>query len=110
MDSIETILRENRELPPSESFRRAANHSDPQAFEKLWQDAQKDPVAFWEKAAEEVHWFERWKAPLEWTPPFARWFTGGKTNAAYNCLDRHLEAGRGDKLALVWEAEDGSVE
>ncbi|HSG29123.1 MAG TPA: AMP-binding protein, partial [Candidatus Krumholzibacterium sp.] len=58
-----------------------------------------------EQAEKYVHWFKKWDKTLEWNPPFAKWFLGGKTNIAYNCLDKHLEDGRADKVAIIWEGE-----
>src|SRR5215813_3558555 len=57
--------------------------------------------------AEELHWFKRWDKVLEWNPPHAKWFIGGKTNLSYNCLDRHLVTERRNKAALIWEGEPG---
>ena len=67
-----------------------------------------DPPAFWAKLAkEELHWFEPFTQALKWDEPQAEWFVGGKTNASYNCLDKHVAAGRGDRTALIWEGEPG---
>lgn len=107
--SIETFLKETRNFPPPEDFIASARISDPVRFDEVWQKSQQNPSEFWEKAAEQIHWFKRWDKLLEWNPPFAKWYLGAKTNAAYNCLDRHLAAGRADKLALVWEGEDGTT-
>jgi acetyl-CoA synthetase len=65
------------------------------------EDARTDPDAFWDKAAQAIPWFERWDSVFEWTPPTFRWFSGGKTNLAWNALDHHVEAGRGGHAALV---------
>ena len=67
------------------------------------------PEAFWEEFARELDWIEPWQTVLEWTPPHAKWFVGGKLNAAYNCLDRHLAGPRRNKAALVWEGEPGDA-
>ena len=73
-------------------------------------DRAQDRLAFWEEEAKNLSWFEKWRTVLEWNPPFARWFDGGRINASYNCLDRHLEAERGDKTAIIFEGEHGDSE
>ena len=100
---IESLLREDRTFPPSEEFRKQANIADP----KVYEEAQRDPEAFWAKFAEELHWIRKWDKVLEWDPPYAKWFTGGKLNVSYNCIDRHLTLGRRNKAALIWEGEPG---
>ncbi|HXG41719.1 MAG TPA: acetate--CoA ligase [Dehalococcoidia bacterium] len=102
---IEALLKEGRTFPPPEEFRRRANVQDPGVYE----EAERDPLAFWSRWAEELHWFQRWQQVLEWDPPWAKWFVGGKTNLAYNCLDRHLTGARRNKAAIVWEGEPGDV-
>ena len=100
---IEALLQEDRTFPPSEEFRKQANIADP----KVYEEAQRDPEAFWAKFAEELHWFRKWDKVLEWDPPYAKWFIGGKLNVSYNCIDRHLTSGRRNKAALIWEGEPG---
>ncbi len=73
--------------------------------ESIYAEAKADPVAFWEKHAEEIHWFKRWEKAYEFAPEAYKWFVGGKLNLSYNCLDRHIEAGNGDRIALIWEPE-----
>ena len=101
--SIDALLQEERSFPPPPAFAAAANLSDPAIYER----AAQDPAAFWAGLAEELHWFRPWDAVLDWQPPFAQWFIGGQLNAAYNCLDRHIAAGRRNKAAIVWEGEPG---
>jgi acetyl-CoA synthetase len=100
--SIDVLLTENRQYPPTPEFSRTANVADP----TIYQEADADPEAFWAKCAEELHWFKHWDTVLEWNVPWAKWFSGGKINASYNCLDRHLET-RGQKTAIIWEGEFG---
>ena len=100
---IEALLHEDRTFPPSEEFRKQANIADP----KVYEEAQRDPEGFWAKFAEELHWFRKWDKVLDWDPPHAKWFIGGKTNVSYNCIDRHLTSGRRNKAALIWEGEPG---
>ena len=101
--TLDTLLTEDRTFPPPAGFARDALVSDPEVYAR----ADADPEAYWAKWAEELHWFRRWDRVLEWTPPYAKWFVGGKLNAAHNCLDRHVDAGRGGKTALMWEGEPG---
>ena len=101
--NIEALLQEDRRFPPPEEFAKQANVRDPGIYE----EALKDPEGFWARFAEELDWFKKWDKVLEWDPPFAKWFVGGKINVSYNCLDRHLTTARRNKAALVWEGEPG---
>jgi len=101
--ALDTLLQEDRSFPPPPQFAARANAADPGVYAR----AAANPEAYWEQWAERLHWFRRWDRVLEWNPPIARWFLGGKLNAAYNCLDRHVEAGRGGKTAFLWEGEPG---
>ena len=103
-DSISNLLSETRTFAPTPEFAEAAN-----VKEGSYEEAAKDRLAFWERQAERLDWFERWKTPLIWEPPFAQWFVGGKINASYNCLDRHVIAGRGDRVAIYFEGEPGDT-
>lgn len=86
----------------TEEFRSKALYSDAAIYDKA-----EDRLAFWEERAGTLSWFEKWNSVLEWNPPFAKWFDGGKINASYNCLDRHLEGSRRDKAAIIFEGEHG---
>ena len=101
--NLDTLLLEERRFPPPPDFVSRAHVKDA----AVYAEAEADPEAFWARWAEELHWYRKWDRVLEWNPPYAKWFVGGKLNAAYNCVDRHVEAGRGDKRALVWEGEPG---
>ena len=101
--NIDALLQENRKFPPPEDFSKQANVRDPAIYE----EALKDVEGFWAGFAEELEWFRRWDKVLDWKPPFAQWFVGGKINVSYNCLDRHLKTERRNKAALVWEGEPG---
>ena len=97
-------LLEQETFEPPEEFVKNALLSDP----KIYEEAAADPVAWWERHAEGLHWFEKWDTALDDSdPPFYKWFTGGKLNASYNCLDRHVEAGNGDRVAFHWRGEEG---
>ncbi|CAI8034949.1 Acetyl-coenzyme A synthetase [Geodia barretti] len=100
---IETLLQEDRTFPPPESFAQNANIKDPGVYE----EARKDPEAFWARFAGELDWFQEWDQVLDWNPPNAKWFVGGKLNASYNCIDRHLKTARRNKAAIIWEGEPG---
>jgi acetyl-CoA synthetase len=100
---IEKLLDQEKFEPPEE-FKENALWSDPSVYE----EANKDWKGWWAKQAEELHWFEKWDEVLDDSnPPFYKWFNGGKINASYNCLDRHVEAGNGDRIAFHWRGEEG---
>jgi len=103
MTDIDTLLQENRKFPPSEEFRRSAFISSPQIYD----EAARDPEAYWAKKAGELEWMRKWDKVLDWKPPHAQWFIGGKLNASVNCLDRHLNGPRRDARAIIWEGEPG---
>jgi acetyl-CoA synthetase len=101
--TLDNLLTESRTFPPSEEFAQQAN-----AKADLYQQADADREAFWAEQARELHWDTEWNQVLDWSnPPFAKWFVGGKLNVAYNCVDRHVEAGNGDRVAIHWEGEPG---
>src|ERR687890_626183 len=91
-----------RVYDPPEEFAKNANIQDPE----IWDKAAEDYEGFWESWAKELHWFQEWDQVLNWEPPFAQWFVGGKTNPAYNCLDYQVEQGNGDKNALIWVGDE----
>ena len=105
-DTIESLLAEGRTYPPPAAFTADALVADT----GVYAEADADSEAFWaEQAGELLDWFEPWHTVLEWDLPFAKWFVGGKLNASYNCLDRHVDAGRGDQVAYHWEGEPGDT-
>ena len=103
--AIESSLHENRVFPPAPDFARKARIGSMDEYRRMYQESIDQPDAFWARIAGELHWFKRWEKVLDWNLPYAKWFVGGKTNLAYNCLDRQIDAGRGDKTAILWEAE-----
>ncbi|MCC6483627.1 MAG: acetate--CoA ligase [Armatimonadetes bacterium] len=105
MRAIEALLQENRSFSPSAEFASTAILNDPAIYDV----AAKDPVAFWAEAARELHWFKPWDKALEWKAPDAQWFAGGKINACYNCVDRHISTPRRNKAAIIWEGENGET-
>ncbi|HEU4800758.1 MAG TPA: acetate--CoA ligase [Gemmatimonadales bacterium] len=100
-DQLDTLLAENRRFPPAPEFSAAAN-AQPGIYA-----AGEDSQGFWADQARKLDWIQPWSTVLEWQEPHAKWFVGGKLNAAVNCLDRHVAAGRGGRAALIWEGEPG---
>jgi acetyl-CoA synthetase len=105
---IESSLQEQRVFPPPAEFARHAHVKSLEEYQTLYRESIDDPEGFWGKMAQGLHWFKKWDTVLDWKSPNAKWFVGGKLNAAYNCLDAQIEAGRGDKTALLWEGEPES--
>nr|WP_221308850.1 acetate--CoA ligase [Nocardiopsis mwathae] len=101
---MSNLLQESRRFPPPADLAAHAN-----ATAGTYEAADTDRLGFWEEQARRLTWDRPWDTVLEWNPPFAKWFTGGTLNAAVNCLDRHVEAGRGDRVAYYWEGEPGDT-
>ena len=99
---FDTLLSEQRRFPPSPDFAADAN-----ATGALFDQANADRLAFWAEQARMLDWMEPWQSVLEWTPPHAKWFSGGRLNVAANCLDRHLKGARRNKAAIIFEGEPG---
>ena len=100
---FDDLLREDRAFSPSPEFRARAQVKD----DSIYAEAERDPEAFWARFAGELEWFRTWDRVLDWQPPHARWFVGGKLNASVNCLDRHVRGPRRNKAAIIWEGEPG---
>src|SRR3954453_3959447 len=99
---LEELLGQER-FPPPEGFKEHAVVDDPAIYEQA-----EDYEGFWAERAEALHWDTKWDQVLDWSnPPFAKWFVGGKLNVAYNCVDRHVEAGNGERVAYHWRGEEG---
>jgi acetyl-CoA synthetase len=107
--SIESISKESRVFEPPADFAKQAKVGSREEYEQLYRRSIEEPEAFWAEQAKQLHWFEEPRSVLEWEPPKARWFAGGKTNIAYNCLDRHVTGGKADKRCIVWEGEPGEL-
>ena len=104
-EALANLLNETRQFPPPAELAANAN-----VTADAYAEAAGDRLAFWERQAGRLHWARQWDQVLDWsTAPFAKWFVGGQLNVAYNCLDRHVEAGRGDKVAIHWEGEPGDT-
>ena len=101
---LSALLHETRIFPPPESLAKDAN-----AQPGIYAEAQADPLGFWEAQAKRLTWAEPWSQVLEWQVPYAKWFVGGKLNVAVNCVDRHVAAGLGDRVAFYWEGEPGDT-
>ncbi|MFI5955598.1 acetate--CoA ligase [Cryptosporangium sp. NPDC051539] len=102
--TLSNLLREERTFAPPAAFAEAAN-----VKEDAYERARNDRIGFWEEQARRLDWAEPWHTACEWNAPFAKWFVGGKLNVAYNCVDRHVEAGNGDRIAIHWEGEPGDT-
>jgi acetyl-CoA synthetase len=105
--NITSVLKETRQFPPLAGFSSRAHVKSLADYEALWQRAKDNPEGFWGEQAAALHWFRPWDKVLVWNEPHAQWFVGGKINACYNCLDRHLAGPRKDRPALLWEGEPG---
>ncbi len=104
-ESLENLSTESRLYPPSAEFAAQAN-----AKAQMYSDASADRLKFWESQAERLSWHKKWNQILDWSnAPFAKWFVGGELNVAYNCVDRHVESGHGDQVALYFEGEPGDT-
>ncbi|MHB1560941.1 MAG: acetate--CoA ligase [Isosphaeraceae bacterium] len=105
--SITSVLTETRVFPPPEAFARQAHISSLEQYQAMWEHARDDPEGFWAEQARTLHWDQPWEKVLDWNPPFAKWFVGGRLNASYNCVDRHCLGPNRNKAALIWEGEPG---
>ncbi|MEM8496315.1 MAG: acetate--CoA ligase, partial [Planctomycetota bacterium] len=105
MSGTESLLAESRRFDPPADFAKDAHIGSIEQYEQLHRRSLEDPDGFWAEEASKHHWFEPWTKVLEYEAPDAKWFVGGKTNLAYNCLDRQIHNGLGDQTAIVWEAE-----
>ena len=98
---LSNLMHEERHFDPPAELAKNAN-----VTAEVYEEADRDRLAFWGKQAERISWAEPFTEVLDWSnPPFAKWFVGGKLNAAYNCVDRHVEAGNGDRVAYHWVGE-----
>ncbi|HSE83841.1 MAG TPA: acetyl-coenzyme A synthetase N-terminal domain-containing protein, partial [Thermodesulfobacteriota bacterium] len=100
---IADLLKEKRTFSPNKEFKEKAIVNS----ESVYNKAKRNREAFWEDFAEELDWFKKWRKVLDWRPPHVKWFIGGKLNVSYNCVDRHVNTGRRNKAAIIWEGEPG---
>ncbi len=109
-DAIESILHEDRQFAPPAEFTANALISSEEHYQEMWQQAKDDPTTFWgDLATSELDWFQPFDSVMEGDMPETKWFQGGKINASYQCLDRHLTTWRKNKAAIVWEGEPGDT-
>ena len=100
-----SILEEKRIFEPSDRVRMGAYIKSMEEYRRLYQRSISDPEGFWGELAEQLDWYKKWDKVLEWdfNKPEVKWFSGGKLNVSYNCLDRHLNSWRSNKVALIWQ-------
>ncbi|RME68187.1 MAG: acetate--CoA ligase [Nitrospirae bacterium] len=107
---FDVLMSEQRKFPPPKEFSERAHIKSMEEYEKMYRRSVEDPEGFWAEMAEEhLHWYKKWDKVLEYDfqKPYVKWFIGGKLNASYNCLDRHLNGPRRNKAAIIWESDDG---
>jgi len=108
MSAIESVLQETRLFPPSPEFAQGAHISSEEQYQQMWNRGKEDPAGFWgDLARSELDWFQPFDTVMEGKMPETKWFLGGKINASFQCLDRHLKTARKNKAALIWEGEPG---
>ena len=108
-NDIQSSLKEQRLFAPPADFSAKAHVPSMAEYDRLYEEADRDPEGFWGKIAGELDWFEPWTKVLEWEAPWAKWFVDGKLNISHNCLDRHLTGARRNKAAIIWEGEPGEI-
>ncbi|MEM9079197.1 MAG: acetate--CoA ligase [Verrucomicrobiota bacterium] len=108
-ENIESHLHEDRIFKPAKEFSKTARISSLAEYKKLYRESIDKPHLFWAREAKELSWQKQWTKVLDWKPPYAKWFLGGKLNVAANCLDRHLDGPRANKAAIIWEGEPGET-
>jgi acetyl-CoA synthetase len=106
---IQSTLSEHRVFDPPSEFSSRAHIGSMADYERLYEEADRDPETFWARIAGEIEWFEPWTKVLDWNVPWAKWFVGGKLNLSHNCLDRHAATWRKNKAAIIWEGEPGEI-
>ncbi|MCC6353863.1 MAG: acetate--CoA ligase [Verrucomicrobiae bacterium] len=106
--NIESKLKERRVFRPHRAFASKAQIRSMAQYRRMWRESVQHPERFWGRAAKEhIAWFKAWRKVLDWKPPFAQWFVGGKLNVSHNCIDRHATGPRRNKAAILWEGEPG---
>jgi acetyl-CoA synthetase len=103
--NIESAQQETRVFPPPAGFVARARVNSREEYVRMHRQSVDQPEAFWSGIAQHLHWSKNWDKVLEWNPPFAKWFVGGKLNVSYNCVDLQIDRGLGDKTAILWEGE-----
>ena len=108
-EDFTSVLKEKRVFNPSKRFRQQAHIKSMREYKKIYKKSIENPEKFWAEKSEQLHWFKKWKTVLKSNGDFFKWFEGGKINVCYNCLDENISKGNGNKVALLWEAEDGKT-
>jgi len=108
-ENFTSVLKESRVFKSSKEFSSKAHIKSLDGYKRIYDKSIKNPEKFWAEKAEQLSWFKKWNKVLTKKDVFFKWFVGGKLNVAYNCLDRYVQTGKGKKIALIWEAEDGQV-
>jgi len=108
-EDFTSVLKEKRIFEPSKNFSKNAQIKSMQEYKKIYQQSIKSPEKFWAEKAKQLHWFKKWKRILRKDNDFYKWFEHGKLNVCYNCLDKNITEGKSEKIALIWEAEDGQT-
>ena len=109
-ENIQSTLQETRSFPPTAEFAKQANISTEAQYQQMFEQAKNDPATFWGDLADKnLHWFKKWDHVIQGQMPETKWFVGGKINASYNCIDRHLTTWRKNKAAIIWEGEPGDT-
>jgi acetyl-CoA synthetase len=108
-ENIQSTLQETRSFAPPADFAKLANINSEAQYQEMWNRAKDDPAGFWGDLASNLHWFKKWDHVLQGAMPDTKWFVGGKINASYNCIDRHLLTWRKNKAAIIWEGEPGDT-
>ncbi|HSH38971.1 MAG TPA: acetyl-coenzyme A synthetase N-terminal domain-containing protein, partial [Chthoniobacterales bacterium] len=106
-NNIESHLIEKRVFKPAREFAKRARIGSFEDYQRLYRESIKAPDKFWAREAKELTWQKPWTSVVDWKPPFAKWFVGGKLNVSENCLDRHLTGPTRNKAAILWEGEPG---
>src|SRR5574337_628008 len=112
IEAIESVMVEKRTFKPPLDFQNKAIIKSFDEYKEIYNRSVRDPEGFWAGIAENLHWFKKWNRTFCWDPEKAecKWFTGGKLNASYNCLDWHVGTWRRNKAAIIWEGESGRTE
>jgi len=108
-EDFTSVLKERRIFNPSKKFSKKAHIKSMQEYKKIYKQSIKNPEKFWGEKANQLHWFKKWDKVLTKNKDFYKWFEHGKINVSYNCLDKNIIEGKGKKIALIWEAEDGQT-
>jgi acetyl-CoA synthetase len=108
-DDFTSVLKEKRVFKPSKEFSSKAHIKSMGQYQKIYKRSVKNPEKFWAEKARNLHWFKKWKTVLRNDNGHFKWFEGGKINVCYNCIDKNIEEGKGNKTAIIWEAEDGQT-